>query len=376
MKSLTTLSNLFTNLSNNTATGNVALGQQLMNDAHRYLLQKYFDNERSVQTTTVGGASLTLTGAPAINAVSATLTVAWAFPTNTQLVNFSNGNQRTVLFTNNSTAITWTTGLTSACTTAISSVGVQFYSIPANVSKAKDFTISIGQLKYLPVEIQSRREWDLVNFLPYTSDIPNYFFIYNGQVGIFPIPSTTGNIIQINFKERVPDLSFADYSTGNITSAAVGATAITGTTTAWSTTGKFPLNVDVSYFNLMLRIDPPFGDGIWYPISQFNSDTTLILGLPIINAPNITAASTYTIGQMPLLDEDFADMIVYRALMTYFSTIDNDPTKFKAMEALYQERISFIEDYLSTKTAMSVDLGAQPSMVNPNSFLYGPTSTP
>lgn len=79
---------------------------------------------------------------------------------------------------------------------------------------------------------------------------------------------------------------------------------------------------------------------------------------------------------MPLLDEDFADMLVYGALMTYFSTIVQDSEKFKAMEALYEERIKMIEDYLSTKTAMSVDLGSAPQQVNPNLFLFGPTSTP
>jgi len=257
-------------------------------------------------------------------------------------------------------------------------VGVQGYQIPANISKLKDFTVSIGQLKYLPVEIQSRREWDLVNFLPYNGDIPNYFFIYGGLANIFPIPSTTGNIISFNYKVRVPDLNFADYLTGNIASAGmtVGSVSVTGTATSWSTTGKFPLNTDVSFYNLYLRADPPYGDGIWYPISQFNSDTTLTLALPVVNAPNITAATTYTIGQFPLLEEDFEDMILYSALMTYFSTIVDEPSKFKAMEALYEERKVILEDYLSTKTTMSVDLGGMPAMVNPNLFLYGPTSTP
>lgn len=376
MKTLTTLTNLFTSLSNNTSTANQTLGQQLMNDAHRYLLQKYFDNERTVQTTTVGGMSLTTIGTLALNATSAALTISWAYPTCTQLVTFSNGNQRSVLFTNGSTAITWTGGLTSSATSAISSVGVQGYNIPANVSKVKDFTINVGQLKYLPVEIQSRREWDVVNYLPYTSDIPNYFFIYNGLANIFPIPSTTGNLITCNFKEKVPDLTFTDYSTGNVTGMTAGSTAVIGTATSWSATGKYPLNTDVSFYNLFLRVDPPFGDGIWYPISQFTSDTALTLALPVVNAPNITAGSTYTIGQMPLLEEDFADMIVYRALMTYFTTIVDEPNKLKAMQMLYEERKQMLEDYLGTKTAMSVDLGGTPALVNPNLFLFGPTSTP
>lgn len=368
MKSLTTLTNLYTSLSQNTSTANVSLGQQLISDQHRYLIQRFFDNERTVTTTTVGSMNLTLTAPLSLNAVSATLTVAWAYPTGTQLVNFSNGLQRTVQFTNGSTAISWAGGLTTTATTAITTLGFQAYNIPANISKIKDNTINIGQLKFVPAPIMSRAEWDLINFLPYNSDIPNYYFIYNGQLLIWPIPSTTGNIITFNYKARVPDLSFADYTTGNITTAAVNTTAITGTGTTWSS--EFPLNTDVTIFNLYLRINPATGgDGIWYPISSFQSDTTLTLELPIVNAPNITAGTTYTIGQLPLLEEDFHDMLVHGALMTYFSSIKKDPDQFKLFQTLYAERYTMLEDYAGTKS-VNVDLGAAPQFSNPNLYPY------
>jgi hypothetical protein len=372
MKSFTTLQTLFTTLSSNTTAANVALGGQQINDAHRILLQKYFDNERSVQLSTIGSQTLTTTGSIAANATTATLSSAWTPATSSQLVNFSDGEQRTVLFTQGSTAISWSVGLTGAVTSTITTVGVQAYNLPANLSKAKDFTVSISQQKFTPTEITSRREWDQVNYLPYNSNIVNYFFIYN----FFPIPSTTGNIITVNYKTRVADFSFADYSTGNITGATVGSTAITGTLTSWGTTGLFPLNTDVSFYNLMLRINPPNGDGIWYPISTFNSDTTLTLAVPIVNAPNITAGTTYTIGQFPLLEEDFHDMLVYRSLLTYFTTIVKDPDSFDRFEKMYDERLELLSDYAGTKTVMSVDLGNSPQIVNPNFFFNGPTPTP
>lgn len=369
MKTFTVLSNLAGSLTGNTSSTNTSLMKQLINDRHRYLLQKYFDNERTVTTTTVGGMSLTTTASLANGATSAILTASWSYPTVTQLVNFSNGNQRSVLFTNGSTAISWAGGLTSSATTAISSVGVQDYTIPANISKIKNDTINVGQLKYQPTSIQTREEWDLVNFLPYTSDIPNYFFIYNGKLSIFPIPSTTGNIITFNYKTRVPDLSFTDYTTGHIANAGmvVGSTAVTGTGTTWSS--QYPLNTDVSFYNLFIRADPPFGDGIWYQISQFNSDTSLTLVSPVINAPNITSSTTYTIGQLPLLSEDFADMLVYGALMIYYSTIVKDSVQYKQMENEYELRLKLLEDYAGTKT-VQVDLEGEPQAVNPNLFIY------
>lgn len=386
MKSYATLLNLATSLSQNLTSSNQALAQQLEGDAHRDLIQKFFDNERSFQTTTVGGQSLTTTATLALGAVTATLTASWTYPTGNQQVNFSNGDQRSVLFTNGSTAISWVGGLSSTATTAISSVGMQDYIIPAVISKVTNDTINVGQLKFQPAPVQTRQDWDSLNFLPYTSDIVNYFFIYNGRLSFFPIPSTTGNLITFNYKARVPDFSNAfifsdangtafvagqtafDYQKGTISTAAVGSTSITGVSTAWNTTGKYPLNTDVSFYNLYLIINPPYGDGIYYPISQFNSDTSLTLAAPIVNAPNI-ASATYSIGQFPVLSEDFHDMIVFSYLRTYFSSIVESETKFKLFDAKYKEKFTALEDYAGTKS-IQVDLGATPELENPNLFLY------
>lgn len=372
MKSFTTLTNLFTNLTNNTSSSNSSLGSQLINDQHRYTIQKYFDNERTATTTTVGGMSFTLTGSLAIGATSATLTTAWTYPTCTQLVNFSNQQQRSVLFTQGSAAITWSNALTATATTSISTLGVQAYSIPANISKIKNDTINVGQLRYQPVQIVSRQEWDTVNFLPYTSDIPEYYFIYNGKLEVYPIPSTTGNVLTFNYQTRVADLSFADYSTGTLAAGGMvaGSVNVTGLATSWLTTGLFPSGVDISYYNLKLKANPPYGDGIWYPIRMFNSDTSLTLDLPVVNAPNITAATTYTIGQFPLLQEDFHDMLVYGAAKTYYSSIVKDTDRYKEFDALYAERLTLLEAYAGTKS-VNVDLGGEPLLTNPNLFIYG-----
>jgi len=371
MKTNTTLQNLFGSLSQNTSTANLALGLQLINDQHRYLIQKYFDNERTVQTTTVGAMDLTLTGAPAISAVSATLTAVWAYPTCTQLVNFSNSDQRSVLFTYNSATITWVGGLSSSATVDIDTVGVQAYDIPANISKIINDTISVGQLKYQPAPVQTRAEWDLINFLPYTSDIPNYYFIYNGKLEIFPIPSTTGNLITFNYKTRVADLFFPDYSTGTLAvgGAVAGSTTVTGSSTNWSTSAGYPTGVDISYYNLNIKINPPYGDGIWYPIRSVTSDTVLTTNLPIVNAPNIISGTTYSIGQLPILHEDFHDMLVYGALMVYFSALVKDTDKYKQYKILYEERLAMLQAYIGTKS-VNVDLGSEPAQVNPNLFLY------
>lgn len=373
MKSYTKLGTLYTSLSQNISAANLSLGQQLINDTHRYLLQRYFDNEKTYTATTIGAQSLTLTGSLASGATSATLTAAWTSATVSQMVNFSNSNTRSVLFTNGSTAISWSTGLTTTATTAISTIGVQAYPIPANISKIINDTITVGQLRFRPAPIMSRAEWDLINTLPYASDIPNYYYIYNGNVEFWPIPSTTGNLISFNHKSRVPDLSFADASDGHIANAGmtVGGLTVTGTGTAWTSTDTFPV-ANVSFFNLKIAVNPPYGDGIWYPILSFQSDTALTLQTPVQVAPNITSSSTYTIGQFPLLQEDFHDMLVHGALMTYFSSIVPNQQKYEQFKSLYDDRLKLLQAYAGTK-AVNVDLGSQEIPRNPNLFRY-PTS--
>ena len=368
MKTYTTLTNLATNLSNNKSSDNQSLMGQLISDQHRYLLQKYFDNERVYTTLTIGAEDLTLTGAVIAGATSATLSAAWTSISCQQFVVFSSGEQRTVYFEQGSTAIRWTPALTEAATADITTVGVQAYPIPANVSKVKNDTITVGQLVYTPAPIQSIQEWTMLNALPYTSDIPNYFYIYNNQVLFWPIPSTSGNVITINYKGRVPDLTFADYSTGTLSGIAAGSNAITGVATAWNSTGAYPLNTDLTYFNLFIKITPPTGDGIWYQIERFISDTSLLLKSPIQNAPS-TTASSYVIGQLPLLQEDFHDMLVYGSLMTYFSSIVDNDKSYKKYEALYGTRLQLLEAYAANKS-VNVDLGSQPIPNNPNLFIY------
>jgi hypothetical protein len=359
----------FVDLSQNRTTGNIALGKVLVNTQHRYYLQKYFDNERTYNTVTIGAEDLTLTGALIAGATTATLTAAWTDITCQQLVVFSNSEQRTVIFTQGSTNIFWQAGLTSAATVDISTIGVQFYPIPANVSKIKNDTITVGQLVYTPAPVQSIQEWTMLNALPYTSDIPNYFYIYNNQVGFWPIPSTSGNLISFNFKGRVADMTYDDFATGTVAIAA-GSNAVTGTATTWNTVGTYPLNVDLSYVNLMIAVTPPKGDGLWYPIQRFTTDTALLLNLPIVNAP-VASGDAYIIGQFPLLSEDFHDLLVYSSLMIYYSSIVKDKEKFAQYAALTKAREDLMAAYLSNKS-VNVDLGSFVVPNNPNLYLFAP----
>ncbi len=371
MKSFQTLYTLYTNLSQNSSAANVTLGKQLINDQSRYLTQKYFDNLQTFTTSTVGGMSLTLTAPVSIGATSATLTASWSYPTVQQLVNFSNGQSQMTLFTNGSASITWGIGLTTTATTAISTPGVQAYTIPANISKIKNVTVYVGQLQFLPVPVMTDADWRRLNFLPYSSDIPNYYYVFGNTINIFPIPSTTGNTISYSYKRNVSDMTYDDYTTPGTISVTSGSTTVTGSGTTWA--GSFPVGTDLTFANLYLNVSPNKGDGQFYQIANFVDDTHLTLVEPIVNAP-VTSGAAFTIGQYPLLQGDFHDTIVHGALKVYFSSIKRDPDAYKLFETLYTERLSLMENYLGT-TEVNVDLGQSPTLTNPNLYFYPGSSS-
>ncbi len=363
-KSYTTLRNLFGSLSQNTNASNLTLGDQMINDSHRYLLEKYFFNEAST-------------------------TIQTAFQT-------------------------------------------QFYNLPYDYSKLKTGTITIGNLKWTPTEILSRSDWDKLNVFPYYADIPNNYFIYNNQIGFWPIPAANsltftaqtgnftigltvtgatsgatgvlssqvdngttgtlsfsavtgifvtgeiitdtstgsatvnapiGNTITFNYKRRVTELTFADYTTGTVT-ATNGSTTITGAGTGFLA-NYLPLAGSVLALNLWIKMTPPNGDGNWYQISSITSATVLTL----VNAytGGTKAGCNFIIGQMPLLLEDYHDLLVYRALMLYFSSIVDNPNKRKQFAEMYEEGIGKLDGYAGSK-ALQVNLRGAINTINPNAY--------
>lgn len=366
MKSFTKLYTLFGSLSQNSSTANLTLGKQMINDAHRYLLQKYFNNETTFSITTVGTQDLAFTAIPLTGATSGTLTSAWPYYTTRVLTTFSTGITRFCQVVKDSTTMTWDAPLVDDETSVDITVGIQYYPLPPNYSKMKSLTITVGTLQWTPKEILTTQEWNQLNVFPYYSDIPNNFFIYPGgdhgaQVGIWPVPSTTGNLITYSYKFRVPDLSIEDYSAGTA-SVATGSTTVSGTGTS------FAITVNPQLESRWIQFSPPNGDNLWYQISRVNSTTDIELYQPYQgNAITGATASTYSIGQMPILSEDFQDLLVYRPLWLYYSSINPDAKKAEQFKDLYKEGEIRLAEYSGSNT-MDVNLGRRPQTLNPNLF--------
>ena len=288
------------------------------------------------------------------------MTANWTYANCQSWITFSDGEQRLATFKNGSASISWSGGLTGTTfTTALAVGGVQTYNLPPDYSKLKTGTLTIGSLKWNPREILTRQEWDDLNVFPYYADIPNNYFIWNYQFALWPIPSTTGNIIQFNYKRRVPDLSIADYTTGTVT-VTNGSNTVTGAGGA-----TWAITTNSTSESRYIQIPQPAGDNQWYQIQSVDSTTSLTLMAPY---QGITASgASYTIGQMPVLYEDFHDMLIYKALTYYFSSIVDDIGKKKQFEDAYNLKLKLLEEYCGTKS-VDVNLGRSVTMRNPNAY--------
>jgi len=318
-------------------------------------------------------------------ATSAVLQSAWTYPSGSYLTSFSDGSTKSVTYTSGSTVISWTGGLaenvlstiytsTIAAASNASIGGVQFYPFPPNYSKLKDITITVGVLRWTMTEVRTREEWDNLNVFPYYASIPSKFFIYpggdkGGQIGIWPIPSTTGNVITYNYKFRVPDLSMIDQvGSGGVTlSVNNGSMAVTGSGTSWIPTTNQQLE------SRWLQIQQPNGDNLWYQIQSVNSATSLTLYQPY-QGINVSAATTWTIGQMPLIAEDFQDMLVWKALTYYFKSLVDNPKKLDEYQKEYDRKMLALKEYSGTNT-VNVNLSPKGRRKNPNSFVYNSIGT-
>lgn len=253
-------------------------------------------------------------------------------------------------------------------TTSSTVAGTQFYNLPYDFDQLIDVSVTVGTTRYIPTEASSQEQWDLLNQnTTFQSSTPEYFYILNGQIGFWPIPSTTtSNNIRITYRKRIIDLSRADYTTGTVDAVTSGSSTVTGSGTSWTT----PMS------NRWLRITntdtaSSSGDGNWYQISAVASGTSLTLtrtygGTTLTSA----AGASYTIGEMPILPEAYHDLPVYEAAYIFYSSINPDATRAQTYRGLADHLFARLkEDYGSKTLDPTIRDSTAQRILNPNLFI-------
>ncbi len=279
---------------NNSLADNISWGMEMVNDAIRYLVTKYYMNERSYTTTTV--------------------------------------------------------------------TGTQFYNLPPQVKKLINVTISIGSVLWQPKECPTRQMWDSLNVITFTQDFPSHFFVYNGKVGIWPIPASNGNTMTFNYKTRITDLSQADYTTGTV-AITTNTTAVTGSGTTWTKAMAEGGWIRVSHS----ATDAANGDNQWYEIDSITDATHLVLKNNYTGA-TLTGGS-YTIGQVSILPEDYQDLPLYRMGVIYYTTRFPDATRAGLYQKLWDEGLAKLNEEFGSKTSSVVLPDTNEPIQNPNLFV-------
>lgn len=247
--------------------------------------------------------------------------------------------------------------------TATTEASTTFVDLPYDVDQIESLFVTVSSTRYNPKPAPSRSFWDKLHYSTYTSDTPEYWFVYNGQIGLWPAPSSAGNIISMNAKIRAVDLNIADYTTGNIDIVTSGDETVTGAgVPAWTSpmAGRW------------LRIThsdtaSSSGDGQWYEISSITDATNLELVRKYGGTSLTTGASgVYTIGMMPLLPEAYHELPEMYGAYRYWSK-EQDTTRANSFKAMLDEGMSdLFKTYSVNDLSMVVDDGEDAFIINPN----------
>jgi len=242
----------------------------------------------------------------------------------------------------------------------------QYYGMPFDLDTVKSVTVVIGSTQYNARPIASRDEWNTLNeTTAVLSDIPEWFYVTEGQIGLWPTPSTNGNILKVSYELNRKDFSLSDYTTGTISYVTTGLAQVIGVGTTWTS------KMNGMWIKIADSLSNNTGDGVWYQIDSVTSNTTL----NIVNAyggQNISAGScAYVIGQTSLIPSDFQVVPVYKAVSVYYTSIQPDVNRASEYKGFYAEGLAKMRiDNDKKVTSPVIDYGQRGGIqANANLFI-------
>jgi hypothetical protein len=234
----------------------------------------------------------------------------------------------------------------------------QFYPLPYDCDIVREVHVTVSSKIYVPKLCPNRETWDRLNSSSFTSNIPEYYFVFAGQVGIWPKPATAGNTITIIQKTKPVDLSIADLTTSTIASIASGAKAMIVSAGLTAQMVGF-------WIKPTLSSTANTGDGRWYEIASVTDSTHLTLVKEYGGNSIAAATAACVIGQMPLLPGAFHKTPVNLAAAKYWGLQGDARAAFYQNQ--YDRDIKTLVASSSAPTSnMVIDYGDDEEIINPN----------
>lgn len=188
----------------------------------------------------------------------------------------------------------------------------QYYQLPIDYTFMKSIKILVGTYQYPLTEVKGQVEWDNLNRL---TNIVNqrpikYFIRLNSgvggdEVGIWPTPSTTGNLMTLVYEAAPKTVGNTKYTTGTV-SISTATNTLIGTGTAF-----LPQMV-----GRHVQIADPQGDDQFYKVKVYLSSTQLQLE-NYYEGPTVSG-SAYGIYELFGIAEEAQMIPVYYTLWHYF----------------------------------------------------------
>jgi hypothetical protein len=222
----------------------------------------------------------------------------------------------------------------------------QFYQCPKDFIFPKTVTVTIGTLKY-PVEFEeSQQNWDMLNSFPQTTNIPQRAFIRRSfgintvEIGLWPVPASSGNTVTIVYEAIGKDLSQVAYIAGTVT-CTLGSAIVTGLGTSFTQAmvGRYFQTTDAN------------GDMQYYKIVSYQSNTQITLenGYEGITASGLA----YQVAEIFNIPEEMQMLPVYYALQMYYA-IKGDDNKEIKNRTLFEDGITKAKERYANKGKSNV----------------------
>lgn len=244
--------------------------------------------------------------------------------------------------------------------TTTTQASTTFVPLPYDVDLVESLYVTVGGTRYTPEACPSRKRWDELHYSTYESDFPEYYFIQDQQLGLWPTPSTAGNTITINARIRVVDLNVADYTTGTITTATNGDQTIVGSGTTWT----YPMTG--RWLRITYDDGTDSGDGQWYEISSITDNTNLELVRNYGGTSMSAGSQAYTIGMMPQLPEAYHLLPELYGAYRYWMK-EKDTTRAGGFKSELLGGINDLQSSYSIQDlSMVIEDGVDDQIVNPN----------
>ena len=191
------------------------------------------------------------------------------------------------------------------------------YQQPIDAIRVDAVTVLVTSTYEIPLkEIRTETEWRYItSYKTLGSNWPVYYFVLgNDKIAIWPLPSSNiANGLRYVYQPQDHDLTQADT-----TSVTAGQTVTVTQGSVTVTASGVAFNSDMA--TLSFR---PTGqtDVTWYEIFAANS-TTLTLKTPYAGVSG--SGKAWTIGQLSIIPQEYAEAPIHWALYMYFSAQGNE----------------------------------------------------